>query len=95
MYAAKAITAREWLAARNPIQARIDKAQQALTRATGSDALAGLVGNGEQLRASWAELNLTRRAAIVRAVLDHAVVGPGTPGAQRLDPDRIRPVWRL
>ncbi len=36
--------------ARNPIQARIGKAGQAIARATRSDALAGLVGNDEQLR---------------------------------------------
>jgi hypothetical protein len=45
-------------------------------------------GNGQQLRASWDELNLTRQAAIVRAVLDHAVIAPGFLGARTLDPDR-------
>ena len=95
LYAGKSITARQWMDARNPIQARIGKAEQAIARATSSDALAGLVGNGEQLRAAWASLNLTRQAAIVRAVLDHAVIGPGTPGAQTFDPARVRPVWRL
>jgi site-specific DNA recombinase len=95
LYAAKSITAREWMEARNPIQGRIAKAEQAIARATRSDALAGLVGNGEQLRDAWAGLNLTRQAAIVRAVLDHAVIGPGTPGAQAFDPARVRPVWRL
>lgn len=95
LYAAKDITAREWMAARNPIQARIERAEQAVARATRSDALAGLVGNGGQLGASWSGLNLTRQAAIVRAVLDHAVIGPGKPGARSFDPDRVRPVWRL
>lgn len=95
LYAAKSITAREWMEARNPIQARISKAEQAIARATRSDALAGLVGNGEQLRASWAGLNLTRQAAIVRAVLDHAEIGPGTRGAQSFDPARVQPLWRL
>ena len=95
MYAAKLITGPEWLEARNRIQARISNQEQALARATRSDALAGLVGNGQQLRASWADLTLTRQAAIVKALLDHAVIGPGTPGAQRLDPERVQPCWRL
>lgn len=95
LYAAKSITAREWMAARNPIQTRIERAEQAVARATRSDALAGLVGNGGQLRASWSGLNLTRQAAIVRAVLDHAVIGPGTPGIQHFDLNRVQPVWRL
>lgn len=95
LYAAKSITAREWMEARNPIQARIERTEQTIARATRSDALTGLVGNGEQLRASWADLNLTRQAAIVRAVLDHAVIGAGTRGAQSFDPARVRPLWRL
>ena len=95
LYASKSITAREWMEARNPIQARIERTEQAIARATRSDALAGLVGNGEQLRGAWAGLNLTRQAAIVRAVLDHAVIGPGTRGARAFDPDRVRPLWLL
>ena len=95
LYASKSITAREWMEARNPIQARIDRTELAIARATRSDALAGLVGNGEQLRGAWAGLNLTRQAAIVRAVLDHAVIGPGTRGARAFDPDRVTPLWRL
>ena len=95
LYASRSITAREWMEARNPIQARIDRTEQAIARATRSDALAGLVGNGEQLRGAWAGLNLTRQAAIVQAVLDHAVIGPGTRGIRAFDPDRVTPLWRL
>lgn len=95
LYAAKDITAAEWMTARNPIKARIARNEQAVSRATRSDALAGWVGNGEGLRAQWSSLNLTRQHAIVRALLDHAVVHPGTRGAHALDPARIVPVWRL
>lgn len=95
LYAAKAIPAREWLAARNPIEERIRDAERRLSRATRSDALAGLVGDGEQLRSQWSELPLTRRHAIVAAVVDHVVIGPGTAGARSLDPSRVDPVWRL
>lgn len=95
LYAAKAIPTREWLAARNPIEERIQDAERRLSRATRSDALTGLVGNGDGLRGQWAELGLDRRHAIVAAVLDHAVIGPGVSGARRLDPARVEPVWRL
>jgi site-specific DNA recombinase len=95
LYAAKAIPAREWLAARNPIEERINDAEARLSRATRSDALTGLVGNGEGLRGQWAELGLDRRHAIIGAVLDHAVIGPGVAGARSLDPGRVEPVWRL
>ncbi len=95
LYAAKAIPAREWLAARNPIEERINAAERRLARAARSDALTGLVGNGEGLRGQWAELGLDRRHVIVAAVLDHAVIGPGVSGARALDPARVEPVWRL
>jgi site-specific DNA recombinase len=68
----------------------IRETEQRLARLTRSDTLAGLVGNGQQLRGAWDGLNLTRHAAIVRAV-----IGLGVLGARTLDPDRVQPVWRL
>jgi len=95
LYADKAITVREWMAARRPIEDRIDQAQRKVARLGNSDALVGLVGNGGELRSRWAGLNLTRQAAIVAAILDHAVIGPGSPGARAFDPNRVELVWRL
>ncbi|HYA45111.1 MAG TPA: recombinase zinc beta ribbon domain-containing protein, partial [Acidimicrobiales bacterium] len=89
------ITTREWAAARQPIEARIHQAETFLARSTRNDALTGVVGQGKTLRAAWNTLNLTRQNAIVRAVLDHADVGPGTPGVHSFDPARVSPVWRL
>jgi len=40
-------------------------------------------------------LGIDRRHAIIRAILDHAVIGPGTPGARTLDLTRVQPQWRL
>lgn len=94
-YGQKLITLREWLDAKKPIEARIATAERRISRATHNDALAGLPGNGEQLRAAWDDLNLTRQAAIIAAVLDHAVIAPGTPGSRSLDTNRVHPVWRL
>jgi len=90
----KEITLREWLAARKPIEARIVDAQRRLARTIRSDALAGLPGHGARLSTSWAELNLTRQAAIVAAVMDRATILPGT-GARGFDPDRVHITWRL
>jgi hypothetical protein len=95
LYADKAITVREWMAARRPIEDRIDQAQRKVARLSHSDALVGVVGNGGELRSRWAGLNLTRQAAIVAAILDHAVIGPGTPGARKFDANRVELVWRL
>ena len=91
LYGAKEITAREWMSARKPIEARIHTPERHLARATRSDALAGLIGNGEALRTAWADLNLERQHAIVKAVLDHAVIQPvGIAGRRDFDPGRVR-----
>jgi DNA invertase Pin-like site-specific DNA recombinase len=96
LYADKTVTAREWMAARSRIETRIHDAERRLARLTRNDALAGLVGNGEQLRGQWNALNLTRQHAIVAAVLDHARIRPSTtPGIRTLDPTRVDLVWRL
>lgn len=94
-YADRLISMPEWFAAREPIQQRLATAQRALSHATQTTALTGLVGNGDSLRSTWATLNLARQHEIVRAVLDHAVIGPGARGARELDPARVSPVWRL
>jgi len=45
-------------------------------------ALDGLLGNVAILRGQWDTLGLDRRHAIIRAILDHAVIAPGSPGAE-------------
>lgn len=98
LYAARSISAAEWMAARNPIEARLQANKRQIARASGTADLARYIGQGEQLRTQWAGLNLDRQRAIVRTVFDHAVVHPrrnsGGP-ANRFDPSRVVPVWRL
>ena len=95
LYADGAITAREWIAARDPITERITAARRDIAAATDTTAVFELAGTGGVLRTGWADLDLGRQQAIVKAVLDHAVIAPGTPGARRLDIDRVAPVWRV
>jgi site-specific DNA recombinase len=94
LWTCKQISSTEWMRARRAIEDRVHKNERQLSRATRTEALVGL-GRGDALREQWSGLNLSRRVAIVRAVLNHATVGPGTHGAQSLDPNRVRPVWRL
>lgn len=94
-YAAKNITMREWMIAKKPIEQRQSAAQKQLASLSHSDALRGLIGNGQQLGASWNTLNLSRQNAITAALIDHIVIGPGTPGARNLDRARVNIVWRL
>jgi len=92
-YATRAITMREWMAARRAIEDRINDAERRMARATRTDALRGLVGNGDALRAQWAGLNLGRQHAIVAAILDHASLPPASP--EPAAGTGTGPVWRL
>lgn len=95
MYAAREIGRSEWVTARKPIETRVADAERRLARMTRSDALAGIVGNGDALRSQWSDLNLTRQHAIVKAVLDHAVVAPAASRGSTFDPERVDLVWRV
>lgn len=95
LYAEREITAREWTAARKPIEARLKRAEQRLRRLQRTTVLDGLPGHGSELRRQWSTLNLDRQQAIVAAILDHAVIGPGTRSGRRFDSARVRPVWKL
>lgn len=94
-YAAKAITMAEWLTARDPIQARIGDLERRLSRVTNTAALDGLLGPVEVVQQRWAGLNLDRQAAVVRTLLDHAVIQPVGPGQRSLDPNRVQAHWRV
>lgn len=93
-YAAREITMREWLVAKKPISQRLENVHRQLSQVTRTSALAGLIGNGQELGRAWDTLNLSRQHAIVAALIDHAMIGPGTPGARVLDPSRVSVVWR-
>lgn len=95
MFGKQEISGREWRAAREPIERRMAERQRQLAAATRTDALTGLPGNGGHLRDQWESLSLSRQAAIVSAVLDHAVIEPGQSGARSLDPARVRAIWRV
>ena len=94
-YGDKEITMREWMTARKPIEERANNARRRLDRITRTDSLTGFIGNGDALRAQWTDLNLDRQHAIVRAVLDHAVIAPTDVRGRSFNPDRVELVWRL
>ena len=95
MYSAREISAAEWRTAREPIDKRIRDTERQLAQFAGSGALAGLVGNGQELAEGWADQNLERQASVVGALLDYATIGAGASGARRFEPSRVQPVWRL
>ena len=95
LYAQGAISAREWIAARDPITARIAENRREIAAATDTTAIYELAGTGGMLREQWPGLGLDRQQAILKAVLDHAVIAPGVPGARRVDINRVQPHWRV
>ena len=85
----------EWLTARKPIEARLTANRRRQAHQAGSTVIAGHVGNGSALRTEWPQLTLGRQAAIVRALVDHVTIRPGTMGARSIDPARVDIHWRL
>lgn len=85
----------EWLAARAPIEQRLTLAKKRLSKLGRVSVLDGHIGNASDLRERWGELTLSRQRAIVAAVLDHVIVGPGRRGLNRFDETRLTPVWRV
>jgi site-specific DNA recombinase len=94
-YAAKSISHREWSAARQPIQQRIDLATRRLSRISPTHRIDEYVGRSTALRDAWTDLALTRQQAIIRIVLDHVVVNPAVKGRNTFDLARFTPIWRL
>ncbi|HEX3980440.1 MAG TPA: recombinase family protein [Acidimicrobiales bacterium] len=95
MLARRELPMSEWTVARTIIEKRKKDSEVQLRRATDTHELAAVIGQGKALSAQWSALNLGRQSVIVKALLDHAVILPGTRGVRALDPARVRPVWRL
>lgn len=94
-YGNREFTMQEWIAARAPVEERLNKARAALARDTGTAAISEFIGDAEALRRIWPDLPLSRRRAILAALLDHVVVNPARRGFNRFDPDRVAPIWRI
>ena len=93
-YGQRLVTFSEWLAARKPIEDRIEATRKKLAVLSRTAALDPFIGNVPALRAQWSGLPLDRQRAIVSAVLDRAIVRPAVRGRASFDPARIEPVWR-
>jgi len=94
LYATGQVTAREWMAARNPIEARIRDTQRPSPRPP-RPAHSTACSATAVPRDQWDTLGLDRRHAIIRAILDYAIIAPGTPGARTLDIARVQLRRRL
>ncbi|HEY3924708.1 MAG TPA: recombinase family protein [Acidothermaceae bacterium] len=91
----RVIPLREWLAARRPVEQRLQESRDELGRISNNHDLGSLIGTGSQLRLSWPTLALDKQRVIVGAVLDNAEIGPGVRGRNTFDKTRVRPTWRI
>ena len=94
-YGGKAITLREYLTARKPIERRIDTSRRRISRQRRTSALDDYLYRPGALRAAWPTLTLSRQHATIAAVLAHITIGPAVRGLNRFDPRRLDPVWRV
>jgi DNA invertase Pin-like site-specific DNA recombinase len=75
-YANRQISRSEWMAAREPIQGRIDQARRRLSRLSPTTPIDGYVGHSDLLRAAWSGLPLSRQKAIVRVLIERVIAHP-------------------
>ena len=94
-YGEKALTLREYLVARKPIERRIEASRRRISRQRGASAVDEFVHRPGALRAQWTSLSLARQHAIIAAILAQVTVGPAIRGRNTFDSERLDPVWRV
>jgi DNA invertase Pin-like site-specific DNA recombinase len=94
-YGERQISWLEFLAARKPIEARIEAAKRTLARHSRASAVQPYVGASPKLREAWPDLSLSRQRAVIAAVLDRAILRRAVRGRTAFDESRIEPVWRV
>ncbi|GAA4627036.1 hypothetical protein GCM10023196_037700 [Actinoallomurus vinaceus] len=91
------MTRAEWLAARKPVERRLNAAKQ-LLRAVDSDRVLEDVPSERKELQRWlldTNIEVSRRRAVILLVLNGVVVKPAVSGRARFDPDRLVPDWRM
>jgi site-specific DNA recombinase len=94
-YGERVLTFGEMLAARKPIEARIDASRKALAKLSRTAAIDPYVGRSDDLRAAWGGLTLNEQRSIAGSLVDRVTVGPAVRGRAIFDPSRVSVLWRL
>ncbi|MDQ3640661.1 MAG: zinc ribbon domain-containing protein [Actinomycetota bacterium] len=82
-----------WLSQRQPLAEAAAETRVELERLSRLDAAHRLANTGATLRARWPAMTVKEQRDILRAVLDHVVVGAAEPPRQVFRAERLRPVW--
>lgn len=92
------ISRMEWMAARKPLQARMEAARSLLGRADVTRVLDGLPDDpaGMEMFLLDEELEASRRRAVIALVLERVFVRSAIlRGSKIFDPSRLNPLWRF
>jgi site-specific DNA recombinase len=88
----KAITRKEWMVARVPIQERLERNRAKLAKVSQKSVLLGFVGSYEDMQRRWKQMNDSQRRAVISAAVRAIQVLPANP-RKRWDPDRFVIDW--
>ena len=94
-YAARQITMKEWTQARQSIENRLNSNRARLSASDPVKALAGFQGTPEELSQQWETLTLSRKRAILGAVISHVDIYPPIKPGRRFDPTRVHIHWHV
>ncbi|MGI8753570.1 MAG: recombinase family protein [Acidimicrobiales bacterium] len=95
MWAAGELDRREWSAARQTIEGRLEDLRRRASRRTHNQALAPYLTKPGALRAAWPNLELDQQRLILSTVIDRVVIAPATRRGRMFDPERVDVVWRV
>ncbi|MDN4595899.1 recombinase family protein [Leifsonia virtsii] len=95
MLGAGELSRAEYAAARKVAAERHVEALRELDRATGTHVLDGIDPDRAALTRSWERLDLPRQRAIMRTLLEYAIIHPRPRGTRKLDPTRIEARWTV
>jgi DNA invertase Pin-like site-specific DNA recombinase len=88
------VTLGEWLAAREPLQRRLDDARRAAGGRARPSPVAPLLARPGGVQRAWPNLDLVLRREIVAAIVEAVVVGPAIRGRWTRIADRVEIRWR-
>ena len=94
MWASKEMELRPYRTAERIITDRLNAHRSRFAKLAKRSPILSLLGQGDELRKRWPDLNLDQRRAIISAVLSRVNVKRAAHG-NRFDPSRFEPVWKV
>jgi DNA invertase Pin-like site-specific DNA recombinase len=88
------ISLAEWMAARRPLQARLETAKKAAGTPRRAPRNVGLLAEPGAVRRAWPTLDLGDRREILGLVVDRVVISPATRGRWTDLAERVQVVWK-